>query len=124
VIRPGAVTEEIIEQVLEKNMDKIVGKSIMKAPGLMDSHYAPKATISLNSIAGPGEGFLALSKFQTPPGAIRLASPRSVEQYARDLYLALRFADQQGLLKVAVLPPEGSGLAEAVRDRLTRAATR
>jgi L-threonylcarbamoyladenylate synthase len=124
VLRPGAVTEEIIEQVLEKNMDNIVGKSIMKAPGLMDSHYAPKATISLNSIAGPGEGFLALSKFQTPSGAIRLASPVSVEQYARDLYSALRSADQQGLKKLAILAPEGDGLAAAIRDRLTKAATR
>ena len=29
-----------------------------------------------------------------------------------------------GLKKVAVLAPEGSGLAEAIRDRLTKAATR
>jgi L-threonylcarbamoyladenylate synthase len=124
VIRPGAVTEEIIEQALEKNMDNIVGKSIMKAPGLMDSHYAPKARISLNSIAKPGEGFLALSKFPTPSGAIRLASPVSVDEYARDLYSALRSADQQGLKKVAILAPEGEGLAGAIRDRLTKAATR
>jgi len=75
-------------------------------------------------VAEPGEGFLALSRFQTPIGAIRLASPSTLEQYARDLYLALRSADQQGLKKVAVLVPEGNGLAEAIRDRLTKAATR
>ena len=62
-----------------------------------------------------------MSEFQTPAGAIRLASPNSLEQYARDLYLALRSADQQGLKKVAVLLPEGVGLAEAIRDRLTKA---
>jgi L-threonylcarbamoyladenylate synthase len=124
MLRPGAVTEEIIEQVLEKKLYNILEKSKVKAPGLMDSHYAPKAKISLNSIAEPGEGFLALSKFQTPSGAIRLAAPDSVEQYARDLYLALRSADQQGLKKVAILAPEGDGLAEAIRDRLTKAATR
>jgi L-threonylcarbamoyladenylate synthase len=124
VLRPGAVTEEIIEQVLGKNMDKIVGKSIVKAPGLMDSHYAPKAKIFLNTIAGPGEGFLALSNFQTPVGAIRLASPGSLEQYARDLYSALRSADNQGLKKIAILVPEGDGLAQAIRDRLSKAATR
>ena len=124
ILRPGAITEEMIEQTREKNVENIEEKSEVKAPGLLDSHYAPKALISLNTFAEPGEGFLALSKFQTPAGAIRLASPTSVEQFARDLYSALRSADQQGLKKVAVLVPEGNGLAEAIRDRLTKAATR
>jgi L-threonylcarbamoyladenylate synthase len=70
---------------------------------------------------GPGEGFLALSKFQTPEGAIRLASPSTLEQYAQNLYTALRSADQQGLKKISVLIPDGQGLARAIRDRLKRA---
>jgi L-threonylcarbamoyladenylate synthase len=124
ILRPGAITEEMIEQVLEKNFEEIQKKSEVKASGLLDSHYAPKAKISLSSTAEPGEGFLALSKFLTPAGAIRLASPNSVEQYARDLYTALRSADQQGLKKVSVMVPAGNGLAEAIRDRLIKAATR
>jgi L-threonylcarbamoyladenylate synthase len=121
VLRPGAITEEMIERTLEKKAQDIEEIYEVQAPGLLDSHYAPKAKISLNSIAGPGEGFLALSKHRTPTGAIRLASPSSVEQYARELYLALRSADKQGLKKVAVLVPEGPGLAEAIRDRLNKA---
>jgi L-threonylcarbamoyladenylate synthase len=121
VLRPGAITQEMIEESVQKKAENNEGRSETKASGLMNSHYAPKAIISLNSTAGPGEGFLALSEFQTPAGAIRLASPNSLEQYARDLYLALRSADQQGLKKVAVLLPEGVGLAEAIRDRLTKA---
>jgi L-threonylcarbamoyladenylate synthase len=124
ILRPGAITQEMIEESLQKKAENNEGISETKAPGLMDSHYAPKAIISINSIAAPGEGFLALSKFQTPEGAIRLASPGSLEQYARDLYSALRSADQQGLKKVAVLLPEGAGLAAAIRDRLTKAANR
>jgi L-threonylcarbamoyladenylate synthase len=124
VLRPGAITEEMIEQTLEKKAEENYEKSEIKVPGLLDSHYAPKAKISLHSIAEPGEGFLALSKFQTPEGAIRLASPHTLEQYARDLYCALRSADHQGLKKIAVLVPEGPGLAEAIRDRLTKASTR
>ena len=124
VLRPGAVTDEMIGGALNKKVENMEGMSDVRTAGLLDSHYAPKAKISLNSIAEPGEGFLALSKFKTPVGAIRLASPSSVEQYARDLYSALRTADQQGLKKVAVLAPEGIGLAEAIRDRLAKAAAR
>jgi len=124
VLRPGAITEEMIEQILEKKAVVNYEKSEIKAPGLLDSHYAPKAKIALNSLAEPGEGFLALSKFQTPKGAIRLASPVTLEQYARVLYSALRSADQQGLSKITVQLPEGLGIAEAIRDRLTKAAAR
>jgi L-threonylcarbamoyladenylate synthase len=121
VLRPGSISVEMIEQTLGEKAENNQGRSEIKASGLMRSHYAPKAIISLNSVAAPGEGFLALSEFKTPEGAIRLASPGSLEQYARELYLALRSADQQGLKKVAVLVPEGDGLAEAIRDRLTKA---
>ena len=124
ILRPGAITDEMVEQVVDKKVEITEGESEIKASGLLDSHYAPKAKISLNSIADPGDGFLALSKYQTPVGAIRLASPGSLEQYARDLYSALRSADRQGLKKVVILAPEGAGLAEAIRDRLTKAATR
>jgi L-threonylcarbamoyladenylate synthase len=124
ILRPGAITEEMIEQTLEKKAENNEGKSEVKVPGLLESHYAPKAKIILNVQAESGDGFIALSKFKTPTGAIRLASPTSVEQFARDLYSALRSADQQGLIKVAILAPEGNGLAMAIRDRLTKAATR
>ena len=124
ILRPGAITEEMIEQVLEKNVENIEEKSEIKAPGLMDSHYAPKAKISLNSIARPGEGLLALSKIQTPAGAIRLASPINPEEFAKILYSVFRTADQQGLKKIIVYPPEGGGISEAIRDRLMKAAFR
>jgi len=124
VLRPGAITEEMIELALEKKIEKIKIISGIKSPGLMNSHYAPKAKISLNSIAEAGQGFIALSKIQTPLGAIRLASPDTLEQFARYLYSALRSADQQGLAKIAIQVPEGPGLAKAIRDRLTKASTR
>jgi L-threonylcarbamoyladenylate synthase len=121
VLRPGAITDEMIEQVLGKNAINFARRSEIKAPGLLDSHYAPKAKISLNSTVEPGEGFLALSNFQTPEGAIRLASPITTEQFARELYSALRFADKKGLQKIVVLTPEGPGLAKAIKDRLLKA---
>ena len=57
VLRPGAITEEMIEESLEKKAAHYERRSEIKAPGFMDSHYSPKAIVSLNSIAEPGEGF-------------------------------------------------------------------
>ena len=72
-------------------------------------------------MAEAGEGFIALASITTPKGAVRLASPKTIDDYARVLYLALREADSQGLIKIAVIEPEGDGLAIAIRDRLSRA---
>jgi L-threonylcarbamoyladenylate synthase len=89
----------------------------------MQSHYAPKAKVFLSAKARPGDGFIALSNIETPTGAVRLANPRTNLEYARELYQALRLADNQQLTKVYVVPPTGNGIAIAVRDRLLRCAS-
>jgi len=44
-----------------------------------------------------------------------------LDEFARDLYSALRKADELGLTEVVVEQPQGGGLAIAIRDRLERA---
>ena len=124
VLRPGAITEEMIEQALEKKTEKNGVKPEIKVPGLLESHYAPKAEIVFSSTAENGEGYIALSEYSTPSGAIRLSAPRNLDQYARELYAALRSADNQGIKKISVVIPEGNGIAEAIRDRLVKASNR
>jgi L-threonylcarbamoyladenylate synthase len=97
-------------------------KSFTKASGLLESHYSPKATLILDRLAESGEGFIAMENIPTPKGAIRLSSPKTIEQYALDLYMAFRSADHKGLARVSVIQPEGVGLATAIRDRLSKAA--
>ncbi|HYN57232.1 MAG TPA: L-threonylcarbamoyladenylate synthase [Motilibacterales bacterium] len=75
------------------------------------------------AVAG-GVGLVGPSHVATPPGWTRLAAPTTAAEYARDLYAALRRADELQLANVvAILPdPAGGALALAVRDRLARAA--
>jgi L-threonylcarbamoyladenylate synthase len=121
VLRPGAITNEMIEQVTGLSVLLKPDESEIRASGLLDSHYAPKAIVILGLSAQPGDGFIALDQIPTPIGAIRLAAPTSIEDYARDLYGALRMGDQLGLNKIHVVEPEGPGLAIAIRDRLGKA---
>ena len=121
ILRLGAITKEMIQEstgllVIDEAPTDI------RVSGSLESHYSPRATVVLDTYAQSGEGFIAIDSIQTPPGAIRLAAPSSIEGFARDLYSALRFADAQGLTKVCVIQPEGPGLAAAIRDRLKRAA--
>jgi L-threonylcarbamoyladenylate synthase len=121
LLRPGAITKEMIEEVTGLKVSLKADQSEIRASGVLDSHYAPKAKVFLGLAAQPGDGFIALDQIPTPVGSIRLASPENIEDYARDLYGALRMGDQLGLNKIYVVEPEGPGLAIAIRDRLGKA---
>ena len=121
LLRPGAITMEMIEAVTGLKVSLKADESEIRASGLLDSHYAPTAKVFLGLSAQPGDGFIALDQIPTPIGSIRLASPVSIEDFARDLYGALRMGDQLGLNKIYVVQPEGPGLAIAIRDRLGKA---
>ena len=122
VLRLGAVTGEMIETVTGLKPAVLEAKSEIRVSGSLESHYAPKAKVILNGIAQPGDGLVAMADVETPAAVIRLSAPRSIEEYATQLYSSLRAADAQDLKKVVAIEPQGSGLAEAIRDRLARAA--
>ena len=71
-----------------------------------------------------GAGFLALEEITTPEGMIRLSSPKTVDEYARVFYQSLREADHRRLETIVIAPPEGEGLATAIRDRIEKARTK
>ena len=123
VLRPGAITNEMNEKVSRLKILLKSEESEIRAPGSLESHYAPKANVVLGMATKPGDGFIALAEVPTPIGAIRLAAPASIEDYARDLYKALRLGDQYGLNRISVVEPEGVGLAVAIRDRLGKASS-
>jgi L-threonylcarbamoyladenylate synthase len=121
ILRPGAISAEMIEKssgiVLEE-----VGETKIRVSGSDKQHYAPKAKVIIDGQSQSGEGLIAMSEVATPEGVIRLAEPKSIEEYARVLYSALRLSDSQNLHTVRIIPPVGPGLAVAIRDRINRAA--
>jgi L-threonylcarbamoyladenylate synthase len=119
ILRPGAITEEMIQECTGLDISK--AESDIRVSGSLENHYSPRATVLLDVQAKSGEGFIALESIATPTDAIRLASPKNADDFARVMYSALRAADAQGLSTVAVIAPEGGGIAVAIRDRLLRA---
>ena len=93
----------------------------IKAPGLLESHYSPKAKVYLSGTPAAGDGFIGLSNFPTPSGVVRLISPATNEEYARTLYQGLRLADSKKLNNVFVVLPDGDDIAVAICDRLEKA---
>jgi L-threonylcarbamoyladenylate synthase len=127
ILRPGAVTKEMIDETLGITIDLNTSNSEsiqIKAAGLLESHYAPNAKVFLTGVPSQGDGFIALESFATPAGAVRVAAPKTNEEYAQVLYEAFRLADSKDLKKVFVIPPSGVGIAVAINDRLSKSAFR
>lgn len=119
ILRPGAISAEQIMATI--NMDMLDSGEKIRVSGALESHYAPRAKVILNAEAEPGDGLIAMSHIATPPQVTRLASPTTDEEYAQQLYAALRKADQLGLEKIVAITPTGDGIALAIRDRLGKA---
>ncbi len=130
LLRPGAIGVEEIEAVT--GLDVVAADSTVRSPGSLAAHYAPSAQVLLVDAEGvvaaaatatAPVALLAPAGVPTPAGVRRLAAPGDSAAYARALYAALREADAAGIATVMTVAPVGGALADAVLDRLRRAAT-
>jgi len=124
ILRPGGITVEMIKEstgMTPLTSDDANTEEEIRVSGSLEKHYAPAAKVILDVTPSPGQGLIALNESETPEGVIRLAAPVNTDAFARDLYAALRKADEMGLAEVVVAQPQGDGLAIAIRDRLERA---
>lgn len=97
------------------------------APGMLKSHYAPRARLRLNAEAPrEGEAFLDFGAGDGGAGDARLdLSPSGdLREAARNLFSHLAALDAAGPKTIAVAPIPDTGLGEAINDRLRRAAAR
>lgn len=128
LLRPGGLPREAIEQVLgtpltTRDPDAAAGPV---APGMLASHYAPRATLRLNAdTVAAGEALLAFGPSRIPGTAatnLNLSASGNLTEAAANLFSHLRALDRAGVAAIAVMPIPTDGLGEAINDRLARAA--
>jgi L-threonylcarbamoyladenylate synthase len=132
LLRPGGMPREDIERVLGRTLaqppadiESESGQPL--APGMLASHYAPRARVRLNACTiEPGEALLAFGPL--PAGADRAAAVMNLSargdlnEAAANLFGYLRSLDAKAPRAIAVMPIPDEGLGEAINDRLRRAA--
>jgi L-threonylcarbamoyladenylate synthase len=140
LLRPGLVSPSEIEEILGPILRPGEGRrdeaEILRSPGLLPRHYAPRAV--LECVTGDGRdraeelcrqglrvGWLTWQEGgDDPPGLTRVVMPPAPRPYAAQLYAVLHALDAAGVERiVAALPPDTEDWL-AVRDRLRRAAVR
>jgi L-threonylcarbamoyladenylate synthase len=139
LLRPGAITREQLERVLGQRVGatpktKPTGSGAQLAPGQLKRHYSPRATVILHEtisssdyLSGrPGDAWLLLTKpAKVPPADVAWLDPRGdLRGVARHLFHQLRELDAAGYRTIHAELARGGGLAEAINDRLRRAAAR
>ena len=125
LLRPGGLAREQIEHVLDHELAvALVADEVPLAPGMLASHYAPKAKLRLNADAPrEGEALLAFGPAPSFGGTTLNLSPRrDLIQAAANLFSHLRALDASGAKAIAVMAVPHEGLGEAINDRLARAA--
>ena len=125
LLRPGGVPREAIEATLGAALATApLADDAPVAPGMLSSHYAPKAALRLDADdAKDGEALLAFGTAPAAPGAmLNLSARGDLIEAAANLFSHLRALDASGARRIAVMKVPYEGLGEAINDRLKRAA--
>lgn len=143
LLRPGAITQEMIESVIgeiavsEGVLSPLKEDETPISPGMKYKHYAPKAEVFL--IKGSSSEFISyLEDKKSEIGSFALCFEEEAHlsplpyvilgkfndelSQANALFSALRTFDEKKALKVYAHAPKTSGVSLAVYNRLIRAA--
>jgi len=121
ILRHGKITRDDMEKFVKLTAGN---SQTVKAPGMLKSHYAPKANMRLNA-AGIKDGEMLLAFGKPLAGAKltqNLSESGNLEEAAANLFRMLRLLDAQNPETIAVMEIPNKGLGIAINDRLTRAA--
>lgn len=136
LLRPGHITQLDIEAVLQTEllMPIPAEPSEIRAPGMMDVHYAPttvamrcpfsdlSAGIQALTTAGKRIGVLAYQQSLTANSQLHvIGMPRQADEYAQALYASLRELDRLQLDMILVEQPPETAAWQAINDRLRKA---
>ena len=123
LLRPGAITQTMFEDVAGVNVEHPTGDAIL-APGMMKSHYAPNSMVRLNCEACPADAaWLQFGKPILHDGPmINLSETSNLREAAANLYASLKELDETQSNMICVSPIPDQDLGIAINDRLQRAA--
>ena len=133
VLRPGAIGEESLAEVLGRPVAAADGGA-PRVSGSLPGHYAPATPVRLaaageiqalvSRLLAQGKRLALWSRHALDlPGVKWYEMPATLEDLARLLYARLRAFDRVGVDEIVIERPQGEGpLARAIADRLERAA--
>lgn len=139
LLRPGAVTREELARALgcpvhDASRRKARPAQAQLAPGMLARHYSPRTPVTLHrsfprngpTVGDRSEAWVYFAKPTSPSAknVFALTTKGDLRVAARRLFSVLRSLDARGFTRIHVELAPGDGLADAINDRLRRAASR
>lgn len=138
ILRPGAVTKEMIEKVIgtvdiaSAVLEGMKNDEVAASPGMKYKHYAPKAKVIIvdadkkayeDFVNSKDNAFaLCFEDDNITIPKVTFGRENDDLSQARELFDALRKLDEMGAKKVYARIPNATGVGMAVYNRLIRAA--
>lgn len=120
LLRPGSITVKAVQRVLGEKLISGQTKNVVKAPGQLSSHYAPRASVRLNATDKmDGEVLLGFGQMDCD---LNLSLTSDLTEAASNLFAYLHLLDNGRNTQIAVATIPATGLGLAINDRLERAA--
>ena len=133
-LRPGQITPAQIAAVLGVEVE-LPDAAAPRAPGALESHYAPRTPLNMVAAAElparlaalRGRKVAVLARAAAPEGLQEVhwqEAPRAVAGYAHELYASLRRLDDLACELILVEVPPAVPEWQGVNDRLRRATSK
>lgn len=139
ILRPGAVTAEMLSAFTNVETDKTVFEKVENgtkviSPGVKYKHYSPKADVIIIDTESDklfsdyvtensdNNTYALIKGSEKPLNVHTLVFGETAELQAQNLFAQLREIDELGAKKAFVRCPEKKGVGVAVYNRLLRAA--
>lgn len=118
ILRLGSVTLEELTEF--GNVDQATTGDSIKAPGMLNRHYAPTKHLKMNVLKKePGMALLGFGVCQDAD--LNLSKSSNLIEAAANLFSYLHTLDDYPFTSIGVSPIPNTGIGEAINDRLKRA---
>ncbi|MCP5322852.1 MAG: threonylcarbamoyl-AMP synthase [Candidatus Paracaedibacteraceae bacterium] len=127
ILRPGFITKENIETILNMPLTEKTSSEVIKAPGQFKLHYSPKLPVRLNvTNVHPNEALLNFGQNAlTADISLNLSPQGNLDEAATNLFDYLRKLDKHpNITGIAVSPIPCEKIGVAINERLDRAASK
>lgn len=124
ILRPGAITKEMIFKVLREKIHEVKNQGDIISPGQFKKHYSPGIPVYLNQKKPkPNGALLAFGKQKIKKDIFFLSKRSSLKEAASNLYVLLRKIKELGYKSISITNIPNTGIGKAINDRIRRASS-
>ena len=124
ILRPGAITKEMIFKVLREKIHEVKNQGDIISPGQFKKHYSPGIPVYLNQKKPkPNGALLVFGEKKIKKDIFFLSKRSSLKEAASNLYVLLRKIKELGYKSISITNIPNTGIGKAINDRIRRASS-